>query len=181
LRRFDQRWLREQCEIQSHQCKESRRPHVVGGHFSPLIEPEVAQLTGIVLERLAGMRHRDGSPATVVYGPADTTDRGGTIAFNILERNGRVVPFGEVEQKASLARVSVRGGCFCNPGAAERAFGLSASTTASCLAAVGDRFTPERFSRCTERPAGAVRLSVGLATNEADVARAVDIVASFSA
>ena len=145
------------------------------------LSTHVAQLTGIVLERLAGMRHRDGSPATVVYGPADTTDRGGTIAFNILERNGRVVPFGEVEQKASLARVSVRGGCFCNPGAAERAFGLSAATTASCLAALGDRFTPERFARCTERPAGAVRLSVGLATNEADIARALDIVASFSA
>ena len=77
--------------------------------------------------------------------------------------------------------MSVRGGCFCNPGAAERAFGLSAGATASCLAALGDRFTPERFAGCTDLPAGAVRLSVGLATNEADIARALDIVASFSA
>ena len=147
----------------------------------PRLSTHVCHLTVIVLDRLTGMRHRDGAPLTVLYGPTDAADRGGTIAFNVLDRSGQPIPFSEVERRARLAGVSVRGGCFCNPGAAERAFGLSAGTTASCLASLGDRFTPERFARCTDLPAGAVRLSVGLATNEADIARALDIVASFSA
>lgn len=35
-----------------------------------------------------------------------------------------MVPYARVEAQAREARVSVRGGCFCNPGAAEHAFGL---------------------------------------------------------
>ena len=62
------------------------------------LSAHVTKLTTIVLDRLTEMRHRDGSPLTVVYGPADMADRGGTIAFNILDRTGRTIPFGEVRQ-----------------------------------------------------------------------------------
>jgi selenocysteine lyase/cysteine desulfurase len=146
----------------------------------PRLSAHVARLTAMVLDRLTTLRHQDGAPMTVVYGPGAAADRGGTIAFNILDRSGRAIPYADVERRARLGGVSLRGGCFCNPGASERAFGLSAARTASCLEALGRRFTPERMARCADLPVGAVRLSVGLARHEADIARALDIVASFS-
>jgi hypothetical protein len=86
------------------------------------------------------------------------------------------------EARAREALVSVRGGCFCNPGAAEYAFGFRPAKTAACFAAAQDRgtFSLDRFAHCMNgRPVGAVRMSVGLATNEADMRRGVNVVAAW--
>ena len=107
------------------------------------------------------------------------TDRGGTIAFNICDRRGRAIPYQVVEADARRAGVALRGGCFCNPGASEVAFALDRERIANCLNDLADDFTPERFSACTKTAVGAVRASLGLATNRDDVFRAVDVVASF--
>ena len=68
-----------------------------------------------------------------MYGPRDRYDCGGTVAFNVLDARGDVVPYEEVEARARAAGISVRGGCFCNPGASERAFGFVAERAARCL------------------------------------------------
>ena len=46
-------------------------------------------LTGWLLDRLAALRHRNGEPMTRIYRPASTRDRGSTIAFNLLDSDGR--------------------------------------------------------------------------------------------
>ncbi len=127
----------------------------------------VARLTRCFLDRLTSMPH------VRVYGPREMNDRGGTVAFNVHD-----VPYTVVEQRARAAGVSLRGGCFCNPGASEAAFGLK-SGLASCLDDLGDEFSIERFSACTGRPVGAVRASFGMATSEEDVGRALDVVAAL--
>ena len=105
-----------------------------------------------------------------VYGPSDAEARGGTVAFNVPG-----VPYGEVERRARVARIAVRGGCFCNPGAAESAFGFDAADARRCLSE--DGFTIEKFARCLDgRAVGAVRASVGLANNDSDVERLVSLV-----
>ena len=71
------------------------------------------------MDELRALTHRDGSPLVRVYGPRDRYDCGGTVAFNVLDRRGDVVPYEEVEARARDAGISVRGGCFCNPGASE--------------------------------------------------------------
>jgi selenocysteine lyase/cysteine desulfurase len=100
--------------------------------------------------------------------------RGGTVAFNV-----EGVPYAEVESHARRAGVALRGGCFCNPGAAEAALGLDPARLAQCLDALGGAFTPERLSRCAGTAVGAVRASVGIANDERDIRRAVDAIASF--
>jgi selenocysteine lyase/cysteine desulfurase len=55
----------------------------------------------------------------------------------------------------------VRGGCFCNPGAAEAALGSDG----------------ERLARAD---AGALRASLGLASTCADVGRLIDVLLSFA-
>jgi hypothetical protein len=97
------------------------------------VKRHVGGLTAVLLAELAALRHGNGRKMTRVYGPTDNRARGGTVAFNVVDRFGRVVPYQRVEQTALRRGVSIRGGCFCNPGAAERAFGFPASASAACM------------------------------------------------
>jgi selenocysteine lyase/cysteine desulfurase len=124
------------------------------------IEDHVAALTRTLLARFDAFGDR-----VIVYGPPVGVDRGGTIAFN-LRRGGHVLPYEEVEAMAREGRIALRGGCFCNPGAAEHAFSFPAGRTADCLRG---RFTVERFRRCVGGAAGALRASVGIPTTMRDV------------
>jgi len=143
------------------------------------ITAHVAGLTRDLLDGLRTLRHANGTPLVRIYGPRDMTARGGAVAFNICDRDGAPIPYTLVEARARRANVSLRGGCFCNPGASEAAFALDPMRIAECLSALGDTFTPERFAECTNTAVGAVRASIGLANNSADIDRAIDVVASF--
>ena len=90
------------------------------------------------------------------------------------------MPYTAVEASARDAAVALRGGCFCNPGAAEAAFGLDPAALSACLAASGDDASPIRIAACLGRAVGAVRLSLGLASNRRDLDRALAVVASFA-
>jgi selenocysteine lyase/cysteine desulfurase len=142
---------------------------------------QVAWLTRLLLDELAALRHRNGAPVVRLYGPPGAAGRGGTVALNACDARGDVVPYPVVEARARDAGVALRGGCFCNPGAAEAAFGLDPAALAACLAASGDDVSPVRIAACLGRAVGAVRLSLGLASNRRDVARAVAVIASFAA
>jgi selenocysteine lyase/cysteine desulfurase len=151
----------------------------LGGIGMENVRRHVGRLTTLLLTELASMRHADGQSMVRVYGPADDRRRGGTVAFNVVDRWGRVVPYAHVEERALMSGVSVRGGCFCNPGAAERAFGFPAVETATCL----DRARREGFSipalgECLggHVAVGAVRASLGIPSSEADVERLVAVV-----
>ncbi|HVE70349.1 MAG TPA: aminotransferase class V-fold PLP-dependent enzyme [Thermoanaerobaculia bacterium] len=131
----------------------------------PRLSAHVASLTEMLLDGLTSMRHVE------IYGPRDLHMRGGTVAFNV-----RGVPYAEVEARASRERVSVRGGCFCNPGASEAAFGLR--DPGQCFEKLGDDFSIERFADCAGTAVGAVRASIGMANNEEDVRRLLEVVHS---
>jgi selenocysteine lyase/cysteine desulfurase len=142
------------------------------------IGAHVGRMTARLLAALTELRHRDGAPVVRLYGPADGEERGGTVTFNVLDARGAVVPFAAVEARARASRVSVRGGCFCNPGASEAAFGFPAAETARCLARTARAgWSLQRFARCLHgRAVGAVRASVGIPTTAADVDRLVAVV-----
>jgi selenocysteine lyase/cysteine desulfurase len=130
------------------------------------VTAHVESLGGLLLDALRAM------PRVHVYGPADMHARGGTIAFNV-----EGVPYWHVEALARESGVSLRGGCFCNPGVSEAAFALDAWRVNKCLASLGESFTAARFAECAGTAVGAVRASIGIANNEADVRRAIDVIA----
>ena len=148
----------------------------------PLLR-HVQHMTQMLLDGLLALSHAGGEPIVDIYGPAGVDDRGGTVAFNVLDRDGRPVPFGLVEDRASTAGVCLRGGCFCNPGAAEAAFRLDPGRLAACLDEVDADFTIAALRRCMghDVAVGAVRASVGMATQPRDIDRALDVIASFAA
>ena len=143
------------------------------------VSGHIAQLSRLLIEQLHALRHTNGAPLARIYGPTNMIGRGGTIAFNVCDREGRPVPYALVERRARQAGVSLRGGCFCNPGASESAFGVDPARLSACLDRLGETFTPERLAACSGAAVGAVRASIGMANNSDDIRRAVEVVASF--
>jgi selenocysteine lyase/cysteine desulfurase len=82
-----------------------------------------------------------------------------------------------VEQRTNLANISIRTGCFCNPGAGEVALEISQPELVTCFAQPAERLTLDDFRVCIHgKNSGAVRISVGIATNFADVYRFIQYV-----
>ena len=132
------------------------------------VSAHVATLTATLLDRLRALGDR-----IHVYGPRDAHGRGGIVTFNVV-RDGRVLPYELVEATARELGVAIRGGCFCNPGAAEHAFGIPAHSARACLR---DEFSVARFRQCLDGGAvGAVRASVGVATNDDDLDRLLECI-----
>jgi molybdenum cofactor sulfurtransferase len=137
-------------------------------------------LTRWLLDRLPTLRHASGAPLVRLYGPTDDRDRGGTISFNVLDRDGGVADFWDVERLAAERRISLRTGCFCNAGASETARGLTAADMEAVFA-LGYQPGYEDLRRLLPgRALGAVRVSVGIATTERDVTRLVDFIGDLA-
>jgi selenocysteine lyase/cysteine desulfurase len=140
------------------------------------IHARVRELTAKFLGALQELQRPNGAPLVAIYGPHDACRRGGTVAFNILDSSGRVQPYESIEIDLSDRKIFVRGGCFCNPGAAEAAFHFDAKAEARCLSSLGRRFTVSRFAECLgpNVAVGALRASIGVPTTETDLTRAVE-------
>ncbi len=137
----------------------------------PTIGARVQALTAWLLDEMTALKHGNGAPLVKIYGPTDTHMRGGTIAFNFYTAAGEPIPHDRVEEAANRAGISLRTGCFCNPGAGEVALQLSRPEIAACFAQPEheQRLSMEDFRACFDQKAsGAVRISVGLASNFAD-------------
>jgi molybdenum cofactor sulfurtransferase len=117
---------------------------------------------------LGALTHSDGSPAATVYGPRSWNQRGATIAFNFLHPDGRVIDERYVDRIARQHNVSLRTGCFCNPGAGEVAFTISRETLLG--GEFGQGMTLDDYIPQIGLPSGgAIRASLGLASNYHDL------------
>jgi molybdenum cofactor sulfurtransferase len=147
-----------------------------------VIHERVRLLTGWLIDRLLELRHRNGRPLVRLYGPRSTRARGGTVAMNFYDSSGQFIDHRVVEQEAAARKISLRTGCFCNPGAGEAALGLSRDELVACFREAGDHLAYEEFRRCIDgKSSGAVRVSLGLVSNFADVHRFVEFARGFLA
>ncbi len=145
-----------------------------------VVHERVRCLTGWMLDRLLAMRHANGRPLIRLYGPRSTRMRGGTVTINFYDPEGHVIDHALVEERATAHKISLRTGCFCNPGAGELALGLSRDEIVGCFRSAGDHMEYEDFRRCIDgKSTGAVRVSVGIATNFADVHTFLSFVRGF--
>ena len=143
------------------------------------IQTRVRCLTGWLLQQLLDLRHSNGRPMVRIYGPVTTAGRGGTVTMNVYDADGRLLDYRRVEELASKERISLRTGCFSNPGAGEAAEGLTEEDVAAAMRESADMTLPRFLQIITHRDgksAGAIRSSVGLASNFADVYRFVQFV-----
>jgi selenocysteine lyase/cysteine desulfurase len=144
------------------------------------VHEQVRSLTVWLLEQLPALRHTSGQPLLTLYGPTTTRRRGGTITMNFHDRAGQVVDHAVIEERAAAHGISLRTGCFCNPGAGELALGLSSDELKPCFGRADHHMTYEGFRRClAPKASGAVRISLGLGSNFADAYAFVRFAAEF--
>ena len=142
-------------------------------------------LTAWLIDQVLALHHANGKPLVRLYGPANTESRGATVTMNFYDAEDAVIDHLRIEEEASRANISLRTGCFCNPGGGETALELSRTELIGCFSqpriVESNRFTPEDFRLCVDgKSTGAVRVSLGLASNFRDVYRFVRFAEKFA-
>ena len=146
------------------------------------ITERVRCLTGWLLEELLALRHSNGRPMVRIYGPTTCKERGGTIALNLYDHHESLLDYRRIEELAGEEGISLRTGCFCNPGAGESAEGLTADDMRAALT-LGPGVNLSAFMRMMQdrghKSAGAIRVSIGLVSNFADIWRFLQFITGF--
>jgi selenocysteine lyase/cysteine desulfurase len=141
------------------------------------IQTRVRCLTAWLLDRLVSLHHSNGRPLVRIYGPLTTAMRGGIVTMNFYDPDGHLLDYRRVEELAGLEGISVRTGCFCNPGAGETAEGITDEDVLAALRELPTELTLPRFLQVIThrggKSAGAIRVSFGIASNQADAERFV--------
>jgi molybdenum cofactor sulfurtransferase len=143
------------------------------------IHTRVMCLTGWLLDALQALQHSNGAPLAQIYGPRDTHQRGGTIALNFLDPEGKIVDERVVDARAGAQQISLRTGCFCNPGAGEAAFSITPNEIDGIFHRGSLPLYDDLLAALGLQSGGAVRVSLGLATTFADVFRFIEFAHSF--
>jgi len=156
------------------------------GHIEKLtierIHDRVEALTAWILEEFLALRHDNGRHLVRVYGPIDTDRRGGTITVNLYDPQGRLFDYRRIEELANQEQISLRTGCFCNPGAGEASEELTTAEIEAGFAAgpnIGFPYFISVIEHNTGKSAGAIRVSVGIASNFADVYHLLRFISGF--
>ena len=137
-----------------------------------VIHERVQALTGWLLNNLTQLKHNNGARLVRVYGPTTTAGRGGAVTVNFYDKDGQAFDHRYIEERANESNISLRTGCFCNPGAGEIALQISRVELDVCFTQPEheDRLSIDDFRQCIDgKSTGAVRISIGMVTNFKDV------------
>jgi len=148
------------------------------------IHDRVSALAHWLLGAMRTMTHGNGAPLFRVFGPDTMDRRGATIAFYLLDPDGCVFKVERIEQLAGEQLISVRTGCFCNPGDGEVAHDITRDDMAECF---DESVVPVTLAQCqriiedtTGKVPNTIRVSLGIASNFADVERFVSFCREFT-
>ncbi len=132
------------------------------------ISSRIKGLSGLFLLQLDHLRHGNALPLIKLFGPKTTAGRGGSFLINFFDVHGKQYPFQYIEQLANENKISLRTGCFCNPGIDEISSNLSADQLEKYFAnrEYGDADDMVQF---LGKRRGAVRISIGIPTTIADM------------
>jgi molybdenum cofactor sulfurtransferase len=132
------------------------------------IQRRIQYLIRYLYDRLSALRHPNGADVVRIFGTHDFGRRGGNIILNFMDSDGKVIPFEQVEERANAKMISIRSGCFCNPGIDEinNCITTEEMSTYFSTHEKGDYYD---MVATLGKMRGAIRVSVGLATNVADL------------
>ena len=139
------------------------------------ITERVTELRKYLYNALSEIKHDNGNAVARIYGPTDYQNIGGTIIFNVMTQGGETIFFDEVEKEANKELISLRTGCFCNPGIDEINNEVSSAKLTDFYkdrsnANMNDALNFFDFQR------GAVRISVGIATRQVDLDKFIQFI-----
>ena len=142
------------------------------------ISRRVKGLTSFLIEELLKLRHGNGAPVIKVYGSLDMKIHGGTIMMNFFDRDGLQYPYQDIQAAANEKCISVRGGCFCNPGVDEINSGVSARELRGYFETRQGADYHDMVS-FLGKWRGAIRVSLGIPTTLGDLQSFISLASTF--
>lgn len=142
------------------------------------VKRRVNCLTSYLLSQLNQLRHDNGRPLIKIYGPSTLQNRGGTIAMNFYDPLGQLHDFLAIERSAFEHNISIRTGCFCNPGIDETNHKLEGQKLRNYF----KKEEPKDYFKLIQfmgQKRGAVRISIGYISNFADLERFLSFCHSY--
>ncbi len=138
------------------------------------INERVTSLRKYVFEKINALKHESGQKLVQIFGPKDHQNVGGTIILGFYNKDGKRYEFEQIEEMANQHHISLRSGCFCNPGIDETNNCLTDNELATYYSSheSGDYKDMIKF---LGKMRGATRISVGIATTQKDI----DILMNF--
>jgi len=132
------------------------------------LNERVESLMNYLHKNLNQLKHSTGENQTEIFGHPDRENTGGTMILCFKNLDGSKIGFEKIEALANSKQISIRSGCFCNPGLDE---------TNNCLTTeeIAKYFTSRESGNYSDminflqRMRGATRISVGIATNQNDL------------
>jgi molybdenum cofactor sulfurtransferase len=142
------------------------------------INTRIKALLHTLVRELQKIKHHDGSPVVRLFGSLDLEKHGGSLVMTFFDAQGNKYAYEDIEQLTNAQGISIRSGCFCNPGVDE---------INSCITndEFGNYFSShttddyDRMLRQLKRMRGGTRVSVGIATTAEDLQRFLDFVGSL--
>jgi selenocysteine lyase/cysteine desulfurase len=132
------------------------------------INKRIRILTDYFLNEVKKLLHSNGQPLIQIFGPKNTENRGGTVILNFFDTQGEVIPFYEVEKITNKNNISIRSGCFCNPGIDEINHHLKGDRILEFFDS-RDGGNYDDMVKYLEKMRGAIRVSFGIVSNFKDV------------
>ncbi len=132
------------------------------------INERVASLMDYLHTGVKDLTHSNGKNQLIIFGDPGRKNTGGTMIMCFFNPDGTKINFETIEERANVKGISIRSGCFCNPGLDE---------TNNCLSTeeITKYFTSREKGNYADmidflqKMRGATRVSVGLATNKKDL------------
>ncbi|MBL0146944.1 MAG: aminotransferase class V-fold PLP-dependent enzyme [Chitinophagaceae bacterium] len=142
------------------------------------IHQNVTHLTQYLLDELASLKHSNGVALVHILGPKNTINHGGTLLMNFFDSKENLLPFMDVEAKANAQNISIRTGCFCNPGIDEINNCLS---TQELVQYFSTHQTGDYYDMIKElgKLRGAIRVSLGIVSIKKDADAFIQFAKSF--
>lgn len=142
------------------------------------ISERIASLITYLYSNLKELKHSNGEPQLDIFGLPGTEKSGGTMIMCFRNPDGSKIGFEAVEELANARGISIRSGCFCNPGLDETNNCLSTQEISNYFTgrSSGDYYD---MIKTLQKMRGATRVSVGIATTKADLDTFIGFTQSF--
>ena len=132
------------------------------------ITRRVVSLAEYLAAGLKNLTHSNGTQLVKIFGPETFEHRGGTLIMNFFDIHGAPFTFEEVEQLANQHNISIRTGCFCNPGIDEINNNINADELSGFFLQ-HDKGNYHDIMHYLGKLRGAARVSVGIASVQRDL------------
>ncbi|MFN1834631.1 aminotransferase class V-fold PLP-dependent enzyme [Balneola sp. MJW-20] len=142
------------------------------------LSERVQSLVHYLHQGLKELEHNNGEKQLHIFGLPGSDRAGGTMIMTFRNPDGSKIDFEKIEELANKRQISIRSGCFCNPGLDET---TNCITTEEIAGYFQSRDTGDYHDmiQTLHKMRGATRVSVGLATTKADLDAFINFVKSL--